>query len=225
MNLRQTKRARQRIEIIENAIALFRERGIEDVRVREIAAICEISDATVFNYFPSKDAIIAEWAENRLQVAIHTACKGAGDRGLRRPIRKLVQSLAREVEADVAFMREAWGRARLIGAASSPWQPRGRGRGLPLRPSDAVRLIERAQARGELRADIPAEQLSEMLCGVLAATVAHWLASKAGEAGDEGLEVRLTRCADVLLDGYRKRNERVRVDTLRAGQPPRNLSG
>ena len=41
------------------AAALFRKRGYEQTRVRDIIERLRISEVTFFNYFPSKDALIA----------------------------------------------------------------------------------------------------------------------------------------------------------------------
>lgn len=56
--LRERKKARTRREIAEVALALFAERGFEAVPVAEIARRAEVSEATVFNYFRTKEDLI-----------------------------------------------------------------------------------------------------------------------------------------------------------------------
>ncbi len=53
--LRERKKAETRQHIAKTARELFGARGFEDVKVAEVAAAADVSEATVFNYFPSKE--------------------------------------------------------------------------------------------------------------------------------------------------------------------------
>jgi len=56
--LRERKKQQTRRAIAETARALFVERGFEAVRVAEIAAAADVSEKTVFNYFPTKEDLV-----------------------------------------------------------------------------------------------------------------------------------------------------------------------
>src|SRR3954451_9231355 len=58
VGLRERKKARTRKAISETAIALFLERGYDEVSVAEIAAAAEVSKRTLFAYFPTKDDLV-----------------------------------------------------------------------------------------------------------------------------------------------------------------------
>lgn len=56
--LRERKKLRTHRTISEAAIALFLERGYDEVSVAEIAAAAEVSKRTLFTYFPRKDDLV-----------------------------------------------------------------------------------------------------------------------------------------------------------------------
>src|SRR5689334_4177478 len=53
--LRELKKQRTRQQIGDVARRLFAEKGFEAVTVAEVAGAAEVSEATVFNYFPTKE--------------------------------------------------------------------------------------------------------------------------------------------------------------------------
>jgi AcrR family transcriptional regulator len=56
--LRERKKQRTRQLLADTARRLFAERGFEQVSVAEIARVAEVSEATVFNYFPTKEDLV-----------------------------------------------------------------------------------------------------------------------------------------------------------------------
>jgi AcrR family transcriptional regulator len=202
MSLREEKQRRQRTFILENSIALFRSRGFERVRVRDIAATCLLSEATFFNYFSNKEAVLREWAERAFAPS---AAATSARAPLRRTVRAWTAELARKAAEDPEMMRAAWPRIRLADLAD----PGPVGRGRAPRSGAATDLIAEAQARGEVRSDLDARSMALLLQAGLATALAAGLAAP-DPPGDGSLQNRLARAADLLLDGFRKRNERVR---------------
>jgi AcrR family transcriptional regulator len=63
LGLRERKKARTRQLIADTARRLFAERGFDAVPVAEVARAAEVSEATVFNYFPTKEDLVYQGME------------------------------------------------------------------------------------------------------------------------------------------------------------------
>jgi AcrR family transcriptional regulator len=63
VGLRQSNKARTRLSISDTATRLFIEHGFEHVTVAQIAEAARVSVKTVFNYFPSKEDLFFDRAD------------------------------------------------------------------------------------------------------------------------------------------------------------------
>src|SRR5438105_4955214 len=70
--LRERKKRRLREQLSDTATRMFVERGFGAVRVKDVADACEVSEATVFNYFPTKEALVLDRLEDTM-TALHDA--------------------------------------------------------------------------------------------------------------------------------------------------------
>lgn len=61
--LRERKRARTRIALVEALLPRLAERPLEEIQVAELAEAAEISPATFFNYFPSKADLLSHFLQ------------------------------------------------------------------------------------------------------------------------------------------------------------------
>jgi AcrR family transcriptional regulator len=61
--LRELKKARTRRLIADTAARLFAERGYERVSVSDVAREAEVAEQTVYNYFPTKEQLVTDRAQ------------------------------------------------------------------------------------------------------------------------------------------------------------------
>src|SRR6201994_4577033 len=76
--LRERKKRLMRRQLSDTATAMFLDRGFDGVRVAEVAAACGVSEKTVFNYFPVKEALVMD----RLEATLAALSAGLADPGL-----------------------------------------------------------------------------------------------------------------------------------------------
>jgi AcrR family transcriptional regulator len=70
--LRERKKRETRQRLTDTATEMFLARGFDAVRVVEIADACGVSEKTVFNYFPSKEALLLDHPDTTM-AALRTA--------------------------------------------------------------------------------------------------------------------------------------------------------
>jgi len=79
--LRERKKRRVRQHISDVATAMFLVHGFDRVTVARIAAACEVSEQTVFNYFPTKESMLFDRAESKIS-AVADAVRERGSHSL-----------------------------------------------------------------------------------------------------------------------------------------------
>jgi AcrR family transcriptional regulator len=65
--LRERKRRLTRQRISDVATILFGARGFDNVKVSTIADIVGVSEKTVYNYFPTKESMVLDWADETVE--------------------------------------------------------------------------------------------------------------------------------------------------------------
>jgi AcrR family transcriptional regulator len=77
--LRERKKTETRERIAAVAAALFRARGYDAVTIDEVAVAADVSKKTVFNYFPTKEDLVFDRADDResaLLAAVYARAPG-----------------------------------------------------------------------------------------------------------------------------------------------------
>jgi AcrR family transcriptional regulator len=75
MGLRESKKQQTRQQIADRAMQLFATRGFDHVTVAEVAAAANVSEKTVFNYFPTKEDLFYDEVPQR-EAALLAAVRG-----------------------------------------------------------------------------------------------------------------------------------------------------
>ncbi|TVT62644.1 TetR family transcriptional regulator [Amycolatopsis rhizosphaerae] len=97
--LRERKKRQLRQQLTDTATAMFLERGFEAVRVAEIAEACDVSEKTVFNHFPTKEALVLDQPDATM-AALRT---GLADRDVS-PVEAALRILAGELKAMTSWL-------------------------------------------------------------------------------------------------------------------------
>jgi AcrR family transcriptional regulator len=196
VGLREDKKAALRDRLYETSAAMFRERGFDGTRIRDVIDEVGVSEATFFNYFPNKEAVLHHSARQTkdfygvfLQHLLARADEPAVDR-----LHELTRVIASVCAADRDLMATVLGRTSLFTGATGDDQKTDHENYDRL-----AGLFRQGQERGEIGAGHDATQLAELFIAILTLTITNWATRYWGETGD--LEPRLTDALEVLLGG------------------------
>jgi TetR/AcrR family transcriptional regulator, mexCD-oprJ operon repressor len=172
--------------ILDGAAQMFAHGG-EQASMNEVAEAAGVARATVYRYFPNREALLDELAQTALRdVDVRLAAARIDavppDEGVARAVRSLV---------DVGNLFVVLARERQRSGANRF----ERGLVEPLR-----QLIERGQASGDIRDDITGARLTESLIGLLVGML-----TSTPPLGREDMTATIT---GLFLDGARARGPR-----------------
>lgn len=157
-------------EIIDAAIALFAEHGYGATRLEDVARRAGMAKGTLFVYFPTKQALFRAVAQSILTTNLDGIAHVAADP--ERPLSDLIPVLLAQVAANgegrlAPIMRLLITEARSFPDLARVWHDEVVSKVLAL----VTAAIERAQARGEIRAGDPRLHAFSIIGPMLAATL------------------------------------------------------
>jgi AcrR family transcriptional regulator len=184
MGLRETKKSKTRRDILTVGRELFLKRGFEATRVRDIARRLQVSEQTVFNYFPSKQAIVEalaqEWVAENTRNAVALARPVPPGATVLEPARlNLAQYLA-GLSEHRDFVRLLLDHSSLASPPPINDEQIERGRS-PLLDLSRVQLrlsaemYRAAQRNGEIRSDVDPTELAEMVFHIVGWSLRTWV--------------------------------------------------
>ncbi len=185
---RQALQQRVAAAILDGAAQIFAIRG-EQASMNDVAEAAGVARATVYRYFPNREALLDELAQAAVsdvdaRLTSARIDEVAPEEGIARAVRVFV-------EVGESFVLLARERVR-----SEPERFEGK-------LSQPVRqLFERGQASGEIRDDIASARLTESLIGLIVGMLTSTPA-----LGKEDMAATIT---GLFLDGARARGPRLR---------------
>jgi AcrR family transcriptional regulator len=156
VSLREQNRQRVSQRIISVAESLFKAHGFDRTTMDDIAEKAEISRATLFNYFPSKEALLLPWGREILeqqiqpQLTAYLSTQPATVQVLQLLFSQMSESLRAFPDVVRAFVREA----------SKSFDPAYTGVADLGVQEVLIQVLRYGQERGEVRTDIPLEHIA-----------------------------------------------------------------
>ncbi|MBV9816995.1 MAG: TetR/AcrR family transcriptional regulator [Solirubrobacterales bacterium] len=173
--------------ILDGAAQVFVLAG-EQASMNQVASVAGVARATVYRYFPNREALLAELLRAAIEdVDARLASARIDEVAPEEAIARVVRALVEIGDRFVLLARE---RPR------SDQEQYERKLVVPVR-----RLFERAQASGEIRADMPGHRLVESLVGLIVGML-----TSAAPLGRDDLSATIT---SLFLDGARARGPRL----------------
>ncbi|MFC2030691.1 TetR/AcrR family transcriptional regulator [Chloroflexota bacterium] len=157
LSRRERKKLETRERLLQSAVTLFREKGYTATAVEEITDEADVAKGTFFNYFPSKEALLGElvvWQVEQLRAELEASRETVPSPVGR--IKLLVRKMHTQTIHDMRLVRRTFA-SRLSSPTPPPHRSRHRLFGL------FTDLVSEAQACGEIRGDVEAELVSDLL--------------------------------------------------------------
>ena len=171
---RQRKRERTASLLAATAFELFEKCGYEAVTMEQVAAEADVAKATLYSYFPMKEALVAHRLRDEI---VEGMAALAGQLASRRSFASRMQFLLRESAAWHAAKRAYLPHylRYLHSIADSADGGAIREAGSTTTLNALAAMFRAAQQGGEVAKAIPAEQLAWSLQYLLYGAVTHWL--------------------------------------------------
>lgn len=146
-NKREQQAEQRRAQLIDAALELFSKRGIEATRVSDIARAAGVAQGLLYNYFPSKEALVMAIIERHGPLPLLFELLATPPD---RPTRETLLDIATRI---YALVQERRSFLHLV-VREIMWRPETRGLGLAVREQALTMLTRYLRSRvdaGELR--------------------------------------------------------------------------
>ena len=202
-NLLHSRRERRSAELRERlfraALNLFAKKGYGETTVEDITEAADVGKGTFFNYFRSKEHILMAFSEMqlaKLEKIVHEAQQS--DLPMRKVLHAMVLRMTEEPIRNPAIVRA------LLQANLSSVPVRDEMRRIHDRNRMLLgQLISHGQQRGEIRADLPPEEIAQVWRQTIFGTLLFWSLT-----GDHTLTDRIEMSIRLLWEGIATRENK-----------------
>ena len=173
---RERRRAETRERIYRAALDLFAERGFMETTVEDITEAADVGKGTFFNYFPTKEHVLATYGAERV-ASVQRALQQAreGDRPVVDVLRELAAGVAGQAAERPALLRAIYAAHLSCTAVRDELQTR---------MHTARRLLSQifrlAQERGEVRTDVSPMVLARLVQTIFHGVMGSWALNPGG---------------------------------------------
>jgi len=204
---RERHRAETRERIFRAALQLFAERGYQETTVEDITEAADVGKGTFFNYFRTKEHVLAQYGEERV-----AAVEGALARARSGP--ESVQGVLKDLATDLAGQSsESPELLRAVFAANMSCEPVLAE--LRKRIHRARRLLSEifalGQERGEIRRDISADELGRLIRLIFMGVTVAWAVNPEGPLRKTGEQVWALLWPSLAPRKHKDKNRKRRV--------------
>jgi AcrR family transcriptional regulator len=204
-NARRSRRSAElRDRLFRAALALFARKGYAETTVEDITEAADLGKGTFFNYFPSKEHVLLGFAEMqlaKLEIIIGEIRQSA------QPMSESLRGLVHRM-TEAPIQNPAVVRALLQAHLSSQVVREGMFRLHREHQKLIGGLLRHGQEQGEVRRDLPAEEIAQVLRQMIFGTLLFWTLS-----GDASLTERIEQSLNLLWAGIAPRSSPLASNT------------
>jgi AcrR family transcriptional regulator len=167
---RERHRTETRDRLYRAALALFAERGFLETTVADITEAADVGKGTFFNYFPTKEHILAEFGGQRTAAMERALQKArATDGPVLAVVRELVGDAVGQADKSAALIRAIFAAHASCTSVREELVKR-----VLVGRRSLAQIFLLAQQRGEIRRDVPANDLARMTQRIFMGVTMSW---------------------------------------------------
>jgi AcrR family transcriptional regulator len=173
---RERRRIETRERIFRAALGLFAERGFMETTVEDITEAADVGKGTFFNYFPTKEHVLATYGTERVATVERALQRArAGEEPVMDVLRDLAASVAGQAAESPALVRAIYAAHASCTAVRDELQ---------IRMHTARRLLAQifrlAQERGEVRKNVSPMVLARLVQTIFHGVMGSWALNPGG---------------------------------------------